>query len=282
MPTNAFFYAVVLGLLLGTAELMGRYRDDPFSVFKARAAWLYVGANGVLAAISLYLIQALGLSFTPDPATAAAGGTDVSAVIYDVIMAGFGGAAFFRSSVMKAKVSDTDVAIGPATVIDTLLKVTDREVDRSRAEVRAQKIAALMSNINLSQTSGLVLPFCTALMQNMSAGERESLAREARSLATDSTIDSRTKPMVVALRLVNVVGFDVLESAVDQLREQKLLPLREEADKAGAVPWWKSRIRDSFAAHKGATGDGTATGAPDAGGKPGAPGQEPGAPDEKP
>jgi hypothetical protein len=95
----------------------------------------------------------------------------------------------------------------------------------------------------------------------MSAGERESLAREARSLATDSTIDSRTKPMVVALRLVNVVGFDVLESAVSQLRQQNLLPPTEEA-KTEDVPWWKTRIRDSFAAHKGGTGDGATAGKP--------------------
>lgn len=258
--TNAYFYAAVLGLLLGIAELLGRYRDEPASVFKARAAWLYVGTNGVLAAISLFLVRNLGLSFVPEAVAgaggaAAAGDSDLPGMFYDVIMAGFGGAAFFRSSVMKTKVGDTDVAIGPAIVIDILLKVTDRAVDRFRAEARAAKIANLMSGINLSQTHQLILPFCTALMQNMSAAERETLAREARAMATDSAIDITTKPMVVALRLVNVVGFGVLEGAVIQLRKQGMLPPRakpvEEAAEAGNQ-WWSSAIKDSIATLKGA------------------------------
>jgi len=36
-----FLYVIVLGVLLGAAELMGRYRDDPGSVFRAPPAWIY-------------------------------------------------------------------------------------------------------------------------------------------------------------------------------------------------------------------------------------------------
>ncbi len=242
-----FLYAAVLGLMLGSAELMGRYRDEPVRVFQSGYAWVYVGVNGILAVISLYLIQRLGLSFVPDDA----GSSSVdSARIYDVMTAGFGGAAFFRSSVMRTKVGDTDVAIGPAIVIDTLLKVTDRGVDRYRARRRADDIAAMMNNVNLDQASRLVIPFCTALMQNVAAAERENLQQAVLSLGKDTNIDSKTKPMILGLRLVNIVGFGVLQSAIGVLREQKLLG----TGKQRAEETVFDRIRRSLASAKQAAG----------------------------
>jgi len=124
---------------------------------------------------------------------------------------------------MKTKVGDTDVAIGPAIVIDTLLRVTDREVDRYRAEERAERIAQLMQGLDLNQATNVVVPYCTGLMQNMTAAEQQTLQKEARAFATEK-IASATKPKVVALRLVNIVGFRVLETAVNELRKSGDLP----------------------------------------------------------
>ncbi|MCG8504454.1 MAG: hypothetical protein MI755_07600 [Sphingomonadales bacterium] len=244
LNSSDFYLVAILGLLLGTAELMGRYRDDPVRIFKCFYAWVYVSINAVLAVISLILIQKLGLSFVPDPAnsTPADAGR-----IYDIIAAGFGGAAFFRSSVMKTKHGDTDIAIGPAIVIDTMLKVTDREVDRFRAQQRAQDIAKLMSGINLDQASRLVIPFCIALMQNVGAAEREKLQQSVLSLGKDTNIDSKTKPMILGLRLVDMVGFGVLESAVTALRDKMLLGTKSPAEDT------RGWIRDVFETVKEAT-----------------------------
>jgi hypothetical protein len=217
-----FLFVVVLGLSLGAAELMGRYSDSPVRIFMSGYAWIYLAINGGLAALSLFLIQSLDLNFTLDP-------TDPTAVddakqrIFNVIAAGLGGAAFFRAAVMKTKVGGTDVAIGPAFLIDTLLTVTDREVDRFSARRRADDIAEMMSNINLDQASQLLIPFCTALMQNVTAAEREDLRQSVLALGKDTSIDSQTKPMLLGLKLVDVVGFAVLQSAVDALRDLKLL-----------------------------------------------------------
>jgi hypothetical protein len=250
------FYAIALGLCLGAAEMMGRYRDEPTKIFQATAAWYYLGVNGALAAISLYLIREFGLSFIPETT----GGPEIrdttqAARIYDVLLAGFGGAAFFRSSIMKTKIGDADVSIGPAIVIDTLLKVTDREVDRFRAEQRARRISPLMKGVSLREAIDVVVPFCTALMQNLNAAEREALRKDARSIASETSVDSATKPMLVGLMLVGLVGFGVLEQAIKILRDQDLIGVEQKAEgkkKSSLL----ARVSKSFSSRRGSQGDG--------------------------
>ncbi|MEM7742825.1 MAG: hypothetical protein AAF409_03860 [Pseudomonadota bacterium] len=223
-----YLIAIGLGFLLGAAELMGRYRDDPVTIFRCMYAWFYVVLNGVLSFIALFLIEKLGLSFTP----AEVDQTTWSDAVYNVMVAGFGGAAFFRSSIMKAKSGDTDIAIGPAIVIDTILNVTDREVDRYRATIRAKRITELMQFITPREMSMIIVPFCQDLMQNLSASEREKVNKELVALeakAVDTRRSIETAVLGIGLRLVQLTSFDVLEAAIEQLRGRKFLPSEEDA-----------------------------------------------------
>lgn len=229
-------YAIVavLGFMLGAAELMGRYRDDPINIFRCMFAWYYALLNAGLSVVALFLIESLGLSFTP----ADVAQTTVSDAVFNVITAGFGGAAFFRSSVMKAKSGDKDIAIGPAIVIDTLLNVTDREVDRYRAIIRAREITRLMQYLTPREVSVTVVPFCQRLMQNLSASEREKVNKELEALLRD-TADIRkpkeAQTLAIGLGLVELTSFDVLAAAIEELRRREYLPTEEEARKARAA-----------------------------------------------
>lgn len=260
-----YLYAVAFGLVLGAAELMARYRDEPFAIFESKAAFGYIGLNGFLSALSLYLIGVLGLSFSPESAVSAqqmvddfnkaaseittkagdnteikamlakaledvrqflAPQTTASAQIYNILMAGFGGAAFFRSSVMRSKVGEKDVSVGPGLVIDTMLSALDREVDRVRAINRSIAVEKLLPWITLRDAAEVIVPYCIELMQNLNSEERVNLNAKLDQALTQIVTqdkDDPIKPFTLCLNVVEFVGFDVLETAIKSLRSLSVL-----------------------------------------------------------
>ena len=284
-----YFYAFVFGLILGATELMARYRDEPFGVFYSVAALCYIGFNGFLAMISLYLIGALGLSFAPESAVSAqkmvedfstaaaalktAAGdsaetlaqieqivaavrayltpeTAASAQIYNIMLAGFGGAAFFRSSVMRTRVGEKDISVGPGLVIDTLLAALDREVDRVRAKFRSQAVEKLLPWITLRDAAEVIVPYCIELMQNLKSDERvdlrDKLDRALTEIVTQDK-DDPIKPVTLCLNVVEFVGFDVLKTAIHSLRVLSALDSVDDARrKAEARAGTQARVLDKI------------------------------------
>src|ERR1700694_4733041 len=107
---NTLVYALVfvLGGLLGLTEILGRYIESPASALKSSGAFFYVLVNASASALALFLLARLAPEIT-NPIT-------------QVLLSVLGAMAFLRSSVFRAKVGNEDVAIGPAIILDTLLK----------------------------------------------------------------------------------------------------------------------------------------------------------------
>jgi len=211
-----FWYAVlqgvavaIFGSLLGATELLSRYRDAPFEALTARASHIYIGLNGLIAVASLILLQTVASGIVP-------GTTDTERDFYAVLIAGFGGAALFRSAIVRSKIGDADVGIGPSFVIETLLGVTDREIDRERGNVRANQVTPIMIDLPSTFVSDALVPYCLSLLQNLSAQERENIDTKVNALSTKK-IDPGIKPVIVGLLLVNLVGFSVLDRACVEL-----------------------------------------------------------------
>ncbi|MEM6676871.1 MAG: hypothetical protein AAF675_03240 [Pseudomonadota bacterium] len=110
----AYTLVFLLGALIGFAELISRYRDDPGALFRIRAVGIYVVINGVISLAALYLIQVFDVVEAADGATL----TTSTELIYEILLASFGGAAFFRSSIARAKAGDMEVAVGPSFLIE--------------------------------------------------------------------------------------------------------------------------------------------------------------------
>lgn len=199
------------GGLVGTTELMARYRDAPFEAIRAPSSFVYEAVNAFAAAIALWVIHVFGWTFGVED------GDPTKLQVWQWIVAAFGSMALFRSSLFTIRLGDTDVAVGPLSILQTILNVSDREVDRLRAEKRSEAVKNAMSIVESFEQIKNALPtHCMALMQNVSAEEEKDLRQVVNSI-DQLPIDERTKILNLGLVLINIVGADVLHTAVKNI-----------------------------------------------------------------
>jgi hypothetical protein len=201
-----YVFALAVGGLLGVTEILGRYTDSPIAAIKSPGAVIYVIVNALASGTALYLLTHLA---PPDT---------VTNPISQVLLAGIGAMAFLRSSVFKAKIGNEEVSIGPAIILDTLLKFSDAQVDRGRAEERVELIAEVVQSLPLAQ-AGVDLPrLCFALMQNLAIDVRQRLLDDITIIVTDTKRSETVKVMEIGLVLWSRVGIGTLTGAVTLLR----------------------------------------------------------------
>jgi len=130
--------------------------------------------------------------------------------------------ALFRSSLLNVRVGDTDVAVGPAILFQVLMFATDRAVDRTRGNIRSTLVADIMRGVSFTLAKEALPNFCFELMQNVPMDEQQRFRQVVDALASKSPSDMRdsVKALNLGLMLMNVVGRQVLATAVRALGER--------------------------------------------------------------
>ena len=204
----AYLAATFFGMLVGATEIVARYRDKPTAALETLPGCIYVTVNAAASLFAFWLLRTKQIDI---PLRAGLGTT-----LAQVLIAGFGSMALFRTSIFTLRVRDTDVAVGPAAVLQVILNAADRACDRLRAGPRAKGVKDIMLGVSFARAK-LALPLhCLALMQNVSAEEQNQLNQAIASLDTAATSDE-VKSYNLGLLLMNFVGEDVLKEAIDSL-----------------------------------------------------------------
>ena len=112
----------MLGGLVGTSELVSRYRDAPGVAMRSLPAIFYIFINAAASMAALEFIDAHPSWFDSQ--------------LTRNIVAGVSSMALFRTSLFVVRVGDRDVDIGPSGLLQVFLGAADRAVDRSRASAR--------------------------------------------------------------------------------------------------------------------------------------------------
>lgn len=201
----------LIGALVGLGEIIARYRDAPGAALRNTAALLYVGINAAAAIAALGLINAFDWRFGAN--------TEEALRWTQVLVAGFGAMAIFRSSLFIVRAGDQDVGVGPSGFLQVVLNAADRAVDRRRAGARAGEVSRAMDGVAFAKASEALPSYCLALMQNATEDEKVALANQV-TLLRDAHMEDRAKSLALGLALMNVVGRGVLEAAVLTLREE--------------------------------------------------------------
>ena len=134
-------------------------------------------------------------------------------------MAGVSAMAFFRTSLFVVRAGDRDVGVGPSGFLQIFLAAADRAVDRTRARARSDAVAKVMKGVDFDKALQVLAPYCIALMQNLSAEDQDVLKRVLEALRQREAAPS-VKALLLGIELINVVGADVLTTAVGSLGEQ--------------------------------------------------------------
>lgn len=196
-----------LGVGVGLAELIARYRDRPSALASMPSTWLYVVVNGLASVAALLLVHVFGWTF----------GTSGSAIVgTQVLVAGFGAIALFRSSLFTVRVGDTDVGVGPSTVLTVFLAAADRDIDRHRAKERSRTVSGIMRGVSFARAQNALPVYCLALLQNLPTADQVALRQSVDALAAVAATDPQ-RALSLGLLLMNVAGEDVLRAAVKAL-----------------------------------------------------------------
>lgn len=195
----------LLGGAVGASELISRYKDHPTSAIRTWPALFYITINVAASCFALMLINTMGW-FGPSNLT-------------KVLMAGISAMAFFRTSLFVVRTGDRDVGIGPSGFLQIFLAAADRAVDRQRASVRSNAVAKLMKGIDFNRAIKALPPYCLALMQNVSPEDQQTLKRVFTALEAQNA-DPDVKTLLLGIELINVVGVDVLTTAVGSIQDQ--------------------------------------------------------------
>lgn len=220
---------IAIGVLTGWTELAQRYRDSPTGPLKTWAGWTYIGVNGAAALGALWLVRELKL------------GTEVGLPkdVAQVLLAGAGAMAFFRSSFFTIRVGDKDLPLGPAAVLQVILNAADRAYDRQRAAERSAAVSRIMANVSFDRAKQPLTAYCITLMQNVGQAEATRLGEDVQNLEK-AAMGPRSKASNLGLLLMGVVGEETLETAVKDLASVIFMP--NDADAAllkqikGVVP----------------------------------------------
>jgi hypothetical protein len=205
-PTAIDFATVAgIGALVGTGELVGRYRDAPARALSCAPAYAYIVVNIAAACAAYALARAFSWHF------GAASGE--AARWTRVLVAGFGAMALFRSSLFIVRVHDQDVGIGPSSLLKALLDAADRGVDRVRGIQRATEVEQLLQGVTWERARTDLPALCLGLMQNSTLIEQDALAGAIRDIEAGD-LDDDVRVLLVGLELLNLAGIGVLRGAV--------------------------------------------------------------------
>jgi hypothetical protein len=143
----------LLGGMVGTSELISRYKDAPAAALSSLPARFYILVNALASVAALGVIHA-------NPTWFAARWTQV-------LMAGLSSMALFRTSLFVVRAGDRDIGVGPSSFLQIFLNAADRAVDRVRAEARSDAVGPIMDGLDFGKAFRALPPLCLALMQNM-------------------------------------------------------------------------------------------------------------------
>jgi len=196
--------AAALGGIVGVSELISRYKDDPWAAIKSWPAIFYLSINSAASVAALLLMPDgwLGLSRG-----------------MRILMAGISAMAFFRTSLFVVRAGDRDVGVGPSGFLQIFLGAADRAVDRKRAAARSDAVDKVMKGVDFAKAWKALPPYCLALMQNISPEDQRVLTRVVEDLDKRDA-EPNVKALLLGIELINVVGVDVLTTAVESLGEQ--------------------------------------------------------------
>jgi hypothetical protein len=197
---------------------------------------MYILVNCVASVSALYVVRTFNWDF---------GVTGSARGLVQALVAGLGSIALFRTKLFTAAYRGESHAWGPSRLLEQLLEISDREVDRRQAEQRSLTIRRLMVDLSFVKASRVLPAHALGLLENASDEAQKRLAADVKALIDDTDMDNAAKVKMLGIAVIRLTGPTLLDQAVNDVLES----IRGE-ETAKNVTDDGSLLRDSIAGLK--------------------------------
>lgn len=226
--TAAYLIAGAVAGVVGFADIITRYKDNPWRAVATFAAWIYIIVNVGFGVTAYWLAMVLGavdvgeLRLPDEP-----GLTDE--LVTSGLVVGFGAILILRAVAFKLAIGGQDNALGPSTIVDALLAACDQWIDRDLAHNKDKRVREMMSEVSYASARVFIPQYGLALLQQNEERVRrladfiagiDAYKKDDGGLTADAE-----RAFLFGNALINMFGYEVAKGVVDGFRKQLSLSL---------------------------------------------------------
>jgi len=201
--------AFVFGSLVGFSEILSRYRDEPFLATANLYGLTYLGINGSISLGAFGLLLHYPTGIFPK----IAGDHFMVSIV-----AGFGAMAVMRSKLFIFRSDDgKEYPIGPSIVLETILRVVDRKIDRLRASQREKRVFSSLKDISNFDAAADYLTASLLSFQNLSQDEKRDIAAVIQQYRDQKLWPPALKTMAIGFAFLTIAGEENFDQVVSDL-----------------------------------------------------------------
>ena len=217
-------FGSLVGVAAGAVEILQRYRDAPFrAVFNAWGIG-YVALNAVVSYGAFWVLY----HWIGSSPSEASGQSPTVHLMGLAAGAGFGGAALIRARLASIRLPNgQEFGFGPVIVIETLMTVVDRQLDRQLATERYRTVHELMEGIDFERAKKRLPRKLFLAMQSVPEEEATQVTRPIDEIDRMEDLDSQDKSYLLGYYLLDLVGRELLASVLEDANRRSEYRLRE-------------------------------------------------------
>jgi hypothetical protein len=210
--------AAAFGMLVGGAELISRYRDEPWRALSSSHGQFYVLAN-LLASVGVFslLVRSHDTLFPH------------LGIEWLALVAGLGAMAVLRSKIFTFHTkSKEEVPVGPDGVVKAYLDWADRGVDRRQSDRRWTMTYRELRDVSddpLFRELTALLGTNLRSYQNLSGDELRGFDDTVKDLLQNATLPFGLRSVAAGLAFQALAGEENFQKVVTAFRKSKGLPV---------------------------------------------------------
>jgi hypothetical protein len=215
----------VLGISVGIAEIVSRYRDEPMRALRSAPALTYLGLNALVSVCAYGLLTHYSKTLFP-------------ALAKDPLMrsvtAGFGAMAVLRSKFFTLRTEKgEDVGVGPDAAISAFLSTADRGIDRARAKRRLDLVFKSAGKVSRVEYVKDFIKVSLLSFQNLSDSEKEEINKKIDDIYADNSKfpNSDLKLQAICYAVLIIVGEYNFNKLINNLTDVVVSKAQSETDR---------------------------------------------------
>ncbi|MDZ4246359.1 MAG: hypothetical protein U1D67_04475, partial [Dehalococcoidia bacterium] len=202
-------------LLLATAEILSRYKDEPWQAVCSRWGIIYMLSNGLLSA------SAFGVMLLANVVNSAS--SDFDSFKF-ATYAGLGAMVFIRTKLFNLKSGTGEkISVGPDFMVDTWLNFMDRQIDRQRALERCNVVRDTMDGVDFDKVKIYIPTMLMKSMQSLSEREEEKLGSKISELESQKKLSNQEKSYTLGFMVLDLAGEKLLKNILGKDRSKYLI-----------------------------------------------------------